>query len=93
MSFFQLTSDRTVQLEDFCREFVQDENFSTTQEADMVLTTILAAFDDYKRQKPADPARAKKLSEMLCQIFNKGKAKYVCALFSPSLTARFLCNR
>ena len=82
MEFFNLTSEHTVELEDFCWEFVKEENFSTTQEADVVLTTILEAFDDYKRKKPTDPARTEKLAKILSEIHDKGKEKYVCAPFT-----------
>ena len=84
MVFFNLTSKQTVELEDFCQEFVKEENFSTSQEADVVLTTILQAFDDYKRKKPIDPARTEKLTEIMNKIRDKGKEKYVCAPFTAT---------
>ena len=71
MEFFNVTNKHTVELEDFCREFVKDENFSTSAEADMVLTTIIEAFEDYKRKRPADPARVKQLSKILGRIHAK----------------------
>ena len=84
MEFFNVTNKHTVELEDFCREFVKDENFSTSAEADMVLTTILEAFEDYKRKRPADPARVKQLSKILGRIHAKVKAKRPCATFIPT---------
>ena len=81
MTFFDTDHNRSVDLDEFCRVFLDAGNFPTHGEADMLLTTILSAFRDYKRQRAADPERAAKLSEMLEQLYDKGQKKHVCALF------------
>merc|ERR1712032_1689186 len=75
VSFFDADDSRGVDLDEFCKVFLDGTNFSTHEEANTLLTAILSAFRDYKSKRAADPERAAKLTEMLDQLYEKGKKK------------------
>ena len=85
MSFFNMTSKRSVELSDFCSRFVKEEDFLTGVESDMVLMIMLEAFDDHRCKKPPDRARTEKLSKILRHIHEKVNAKHACAIFHHHL--------
>ena len=80
VSFFDADHSRGVDLDEFCKVFLDGTNFSTYEEANTLLTAILSAFRDYRIKRAADPERAAKLTEMLDQLYEKGKKKHVCSL-------------
>ena len=53
--------ERTFSADDFCQEFIKHEKFSTSQEADIVLTSIITVINEYRRKPLADQALERKL--------------------------------
>ena len=80
VSFFDADRSRGVDLDEFCKVFLDGTNFSTHEQADKLVTAILSAFRDYRIKRAVDPERAAKLTEMLDQLYEKGKKKHVCSL-------------
>ena len=78
--FFDADHSRGVDLDEFCKVFLDKNNFETHEQADKLVTAILSAFRDYRIKRAADPERAAKLTEMLDQLYEKGKKKHVCPL-------------
>ena len=84
VNFFDSDRNSGVDLDEFCKVFLDGTNFSTHEEANTLLTTILSAFRDYKSKRAVDPERAAKLIEMLDQLYEKGnkKVRFASASFA-----------
>ena len=80
LNFFDSDRNSGVDLDEFCKVFLDKNNFETHEQADKLVTAILSAFRDYRIKRAADPERAAKLIKMLDQLYEKGKKKHVCSL-------------
>ena len=80
VNFFDADRNSGVTLDEFCKVFLDENNFPTHEQADKLVTAILSAFRDYKSKRAGDPERAAKLTEMLDELYEKGKKKHVRSL-------------
>ena len=93
VNFFDSDRNSGVTLDEFCKVFLDENNFSTHEQADKLVTAILSAFRDYRIKRAVDPERAAKLTEMLDELYEKGKKKVRFASASFAYRKMFLYKK
>ena len=79
MFFFGIKEENTLKIDEFSDKFINNDGYSTTQEAEELLAVMLKSFKIYRNKKPADPENTKQLAKILSQIYHKANVKEVRA--------------
>ena len=78
MEFCNITKENSVKMNDFCGKFIDENDLLTNLESDTVLTLMLECLRDYKRKRPVDQERVKKLAKMLNDAHRNADQTKVC---------------